>query len=566
MRTNNKRILTLLILLFFSFHLSLHTYAAETKSDTNTEPVICDFVMDRQQILELHVSPKQMQNENWLLKQMPKTITVLYNTGEIREQHVTWKNIEGNIEGSYYLQYSPVFPDGCLVDPGIDIYKDGPYVAVEINETTDTNPVSISGYSMENTEDLEDPVYQYLTNVFGFNNAVACGIMANIQAESDFRSNNLQGSFEQKTGYTDETYTAAVDDGTYTEFSTDKAGYGLCQWTYSTRKEGLYQLKQERKVSISDYQMQLDFMNKEITSKMRTYLNEISDTEDGAYDAGYYWCLEFERPAAGETSAVKRGNLAKTYYNDYKNEFQPGNYIVTASALTVRSEPTTDSEALTYVHENDVFSVSEVRKFWGKIEINGKTGWISLYYCDAYKGPIIQKQPVSTVVEYSGDAAELSIEAIGKDLTYEWYYKNAGASSFTKSSVTSTTYRTTVTAARQNREIYCKITDAFGNQTKSNTITVSYEKRKLEITRQPKSMTANIGDTLSISISASGDGLSYAWYYRNKGATEYKQSECVRTTYKTLLTKARDGREIFCIVTDQYGNRLQSDVITVSAK
>ena len=33
---------------------------------------------------------------------------------------------------------------------------------------------------------------------------------------------------------TDKEYTDAVDGGTYTAFSSDSAGYGLAQWTYST--------------------------------------------------------------------------------------------------------------------------------------------------------------------------------------------------------------------------------------------------------------------------------------------------------------------------------------------
>ena len=37
----------------------------------------------------------------------------------------------------------------------------------------------------------------------------------------------------------DDSYTEAVDAGTYKNFVHDAAGYGLAQWTYSTRKENL---------------------------------------------------------------------------------------------------------------------------------------------------------------------------------------------------------------------------------------------------------------------------------------------------------------------------------------
>lgn len=48
------------------------------------------------------------------------------------------------------------------------------------------------------------------------------------------------------------TYTAAVDSGKYTDFVHDSAGYGLAQWTYWSRKEGLLKLTQKKGVSIGN--------------------------------------------------------------------------------------------------------------------------------------------------------------------------------------------------------------------------------------------------------------------------------------------------------------------------
>ena len=35
----------------------------------------------------------------------------------------------------------------------------------------------------------------------------------------------------------DEQYTQAVDSGSYNRFTTDRAGYGIAQWTSAGRKE-----------------------------------------------------------------------------------------------------------------------------------------------------------------------------------------------------------------------------------------------------------------------------------------------------------------------------------------
>ena len=49
----------------------------------------------------------------------------------------------------------------------------------------------------------------------------------------------FDNSYESKLGYNDDSYTAAVDNGTYTNFGNDSAGYGLVQFTYSGYKKGL---------------------------------------------------------------------------------------------------------------------------------------------------------------------------------------------------------------------------------------------------------------------------------------------------------------------------------------
>ena len=69
---------------------------------------------------------------------------------------------------------------------------------------------------------------------FGLNDFGIAGLMGNLYAESGLRPCNLQNN--ARINMTDAEYTAAVDAGTYKNFVSDKAGYGLAQWTYSSRK------------------------------------------------------------------------------------------------------------------------------------------------------------------------------------------------------------------------------------------------------------------------------------------------------------------------------------------
>ena len=147
----------------------------------------------------------------------------------------------------------------------------------------------------------------------------AAGLMGNIYAESGLIPMNLQNAYEKKLGFTDATYTAAVDSGRYVNFVRDSAGYGLCQWTYWSRKEALLNFAKAAGKSIGDLEMQLDFMLKELASypsllnflKMTHILREASDRV----------LTEYERPA-DQSSAMKakRASYGENYLRQFGTE------------------------------------------------------------------------------------------------------------------------------------------------------------------------------------------------------------------------------------------------------
>ncbi len=58
----------------------------------------------------------------------------------------------------------------------------------------------------------EEKIWNFLTGK-GLNSYGAAGLMGNLFAESGLNPQNLQNSYEKKLGFTDATYTAAVDSG-----------------------------------------------------------------------------------------------------------------------------------------------------------------------------------------------------------------------------------------------------------------------------------------------------------------------------------------------------------------
>lgn len=148
-------------------------------------------------------------------------------------------------------------------------------------------------------------MYQKL-RAAGLSHAGAVGLLGNIKAESNFKASNLQQTYEKKLGMSDSEYTAAVDSGKYSKekFTKDAAGYGLCQWTYKTRKANLYDFAKKKKASIGSASMQIEFLISELKNSYKAVYNKLCKT-DSIDEAARYVMLKFEKPANVSESAQK---------------------------------------------------------------------------------------------------------------------------------------------------------------------------------------------------------------------------------------------------------------------
>ena len=139
----------------------------------------------------------------------------------------------------------------------------------------------------------EELTFLYLTREAGLNAAAACGVMANIKAESSFRP---------------------------TAYNSNGGSYGICQWT-GGRKTRLQNYCEDNGLDYTTIYGQLCFLEYELRnyySKVWKYISAVDNTADGAYDAGYYFCYHFEVPANRASRSVTRGNSARdTYWPKY---------------------------------------------------------------------------------------------------------------------------------------------------------------------------------------------------------------------------------------------------------
>lgn len=166
----------------------------------------------------------------------------------------------------------------------------------------------------------EEMVYRFLVNEIG-NRFGAAGLAANIKAESNFKANNLQNSYEKKFNTTDEQYTADVNSGKITrdQFVNDKAGYGLVQFTYWSLKQYLYEFWLGYGGSIGDTEMQLKCICQLFRNQYRPVWNALVNATS-IDNAAKVVMLKFERPAdQSQASQDKRVKYGYEIYNKYES-------------------------------------------------------------------------------------------------------------------------------------------------------------------------------------------------------------------------------------------------------
>ena len=186
-----------------------------------------------------------------------------------------------------------------------------------------------------------EKVFNYLTTNKGMSAVGAAGMMGCFKHESNFQSNNLEDSFQAKWGYAsgtsgDAKYTSDVNSGKESEYNfvhsrgTNRAGYGIPQFTATNVKQDLYNRTVKQGKSIDSIDSQLDSIMVSLSNakfKGTTLANAISSastpTEANQYflwryeaGTGYNSDAAVNRAYGGDIS-TKRHKAAEEYYRLY---------------------------------------------------------------------------------------------------------------------------------------------------------------------------------------------------------------------------------------------------------
>ena len=155
-----------------------------------------------------------------------------------------------------------------------------------LSKTSGGSSQSVSSRNPFSSGSNEYTIFAFLTGEMGLNRAAAMGILANIKYESAYKP-DING-----------------DSGT---------SYGICQW-HAGRKTNLISWCQNNNLDYTTLDGQLRFLQYELPtrySQVYNYVRQVENTADGAYDAAYYFCFNFEAPAARTSQSTARANYAK---------------------------------------------------------------------------------------------------------------------------------------------------------------------------------------------------------------------------------------------------------------
>lgn len=151
------------------------------------------------------------------------------------------------------------------------------------------------------------------------------GLMGNLNAESALCPYRVQGDYTYPYTYSQE-YTADVDSGAISEYDfvhngPNGGGYGLAQWTFYTRKQGLYNMKLSMGVSIGSVDLAVSYLLYELKSDF-SWIYDALKTATDIRTISDLVLHDFEAPAdQSEAVEIKRAEYGIAIYEEYAGTY-----------------------------------------------------------------------------------------------------------------------------------------------------------------------------------------------------------------------------------------------------
>ena len=237
------------------------------------------------------------------------TTTFAYMTQENGFDSYTWREIKQLGGGAYSPSPGDIYFFEGMGHIGIVTNVTEDAIEVTHGNSSGNNVkatlISSSGYMNHGTivhviyglgsgdysqDEVVEAIFYFLVDYMGVPVSSAAGVIANIEAESTFNVN----------AYGD------VDIG---------GSIGICQWY--DRKDRLISWCDSNGYDYLSLEGQLFYMEYELHNfypNTYNYIMAQPENAQGAYNAAYFWCVDFESPSYEEIKGAKRGTRAMEYW------------------------------------------------------------------------------------------------------------------------------------------------------------------------------------------------------------------------------------------------------------
>lgn len=228
-----------------------------------------------------------------------------------------------------------------------------------------------------NEEKIWKFIYEKTHNAYG-----TAALMGNLMAESSLNPRCVTGS-------RDADYIQKADAGTI-DFVHDSKAFGLVQWCFRTRKEGLLNYARSSGSSVGDIDVQLNYMWEELKNSYKTAYSAIMNAAD-IRTASDIVMLKYEKPAnTSDTMKQRRANYGQKYFDMFasskpsedsekKDPISPvKRVIVTTDKVNLRAGNGLNFPQISRVNRNASYEwVATAANGWHAIRLPDRVAWVS---------------------------------------------------------------------------------------------------------------------------------------------------------------------------------------------
>ena len=191
----------------------------------------------------------------------------------------------------------------------------------------------------------------------------------------------------------------------------------------------------------------------------------------------------------------------------------------------------------------------------------------------AAKVTLADTEPIEITVQPSsieaavGDNAELHIEVNKEDASYLWQWSEDGVTwvDCTSSGYNTDTLSFVMEETFNGRVFHCMITsDGVTVISDEATITLA-DQKEIEITIQPESVEAAVGENVTLHVVVNKEDASYQWQWSKDGVTwrNCTSSGSNTDTFGFIMKEALIGRTYRCVISSG-NNEVASDGVVIS--